>query len=159
MAELLTRPATPEDAPAIAAIYNEGIEDRVATFETRPRTAQDILAWCDGRHPTVVVEQGGQVVAFASTSTYRPRECYAGVAEFSVYAARRLRVQGIGRVAMLALMDAAEAAGFWKLVSRIFVENGASPHWCAQLDFAKWESTKSTASSRAPGVMWSSWSA
>jgi L-amino acid N-acyltransferase YncA len=126
MAELLTRPATPEDAPAIAAIYNEGIEDRVATFETRPRTAQDILAWFDGRHPTVVVEQGGQVVAFASTSTYRPRECYAGVAEFSVYVARRARVQGIGRVAMLALIDAAEAAGFWKLVSRIFVENGAS---------------------------------
>jgi|SRR5579859_648141 len=126
MGELLTRPATSEDAAAIAAIYNQGIEDRVATFETRPRTAADILAWFDGRHPAVVVEQGGEVVAFAATSTYRPRECYAGIAEFSVYVARQARGQGLGRVAMLALISAAEAAGFWKLVSRIFVENLAS---------------------------------
>jgi len=126
MSEPLTRPATPEDAAAIASIYNQGIEDRVGTFETRLRTATDILAWFDGRHPSVVVEQGGEVVAFASTSTYRPRECYAGVAEFSVYVARRARGQGLGRAAMLALISAAEAAGFWKLVSRIFVENSAS---------------------------------
>jgi L-amino acid N-acyltransferase YncA len=126
MAQLLTRPATTDDAGAIAAIYNEGIADRVATFETRPRTAQDILDWFDGRHPAVVVEERGAVVAFASTSTYRPRECYAGIAEFSVYVARRARGRGIGRVAMLALINAAEVAGFWKLVSRIFVENVAS---------------------------------
>jgi phosphinothricin acetyltransferase len=126
MPELLTRPAAPEDAAAIAAVYNQGIEDRVATFETRPRTAQDILSWFDGRHPAVVVVQDGEVVAFASTSTYRPRECYAGVAEFSVYVARTARGQGIGRVAMLALIEAAKAAGFWKLVSRIFVENMVS---------------------------------
>jgi len=126
MPEWLTRPAGPDDAAAIAAIYNQGIEDRVATFETRLRTAPDILAWFDGRHPAVVVEQGGEVVAFASTSTYRPRECYAGIAEFSVYVARPARGQGLGRAALLALMRAAEAAGFWKLVSRIFVENAAS---------------------------------
>jgi L-amino acid N-acyltransferase YncA len=126
MPELLTRPAAPEDAAAIVAVYNQGIEDREATFETRPRTAQEILSWFDGRHPAVVVVQGGEVVAFASTSTYRPRECYAGVAEFSVYVARTARGQGIGRVAMLALIEAAEAAGFWKLVSRIFVENMVS---------------------------------
>ena len=126
MSELLTRPAVPSDADAIAAIYNQGIEDRVATFETRLRTAQDILSWFDGRHPVVVVERAGEVVAFASTSTYRPRECYAGVAEFSVYVARPARGHGLGRLAMLALIEAAQAAGFWKLVSRIFVDNGAS---------------------------------
>jgi len=126
MPEWLTRPAGPDDAAAIAAIYNQGIEDRVATFETRLRTAPDILAWFDGRHPAVVVEQGGEVVAFASTSSYRPRECYAGIAEFSVYVARPARGQGLGRLALLALIRAAEAAGFWKLVSRIFVENAAS---------------------------------
>jgi len=126
MPEWLTRPAGPDDVAAIAAIYNQGIEDRVATFETRLRTAPDILAWFDGRHPAVVVEQGGEVVAFASTSSYRPRECYAGIAEFSVYVARPARGQGLGRAALLALMRAAEAAGFWKLVSRIFVENAAS---------------------------------
>ncbi len=123
---MLVRPAASSDAAAIAAIYNQGIEDRIATFETRPRTSDDVAAWFDGRHPAVVVEQGGRIIAFASTSTYRPRECYAGVAEFSVYVARSARGRGAGRLAMQALIAAAEAAGFWKLVSRIFVENEAS---------------------------------
>ena len=51
---------------------------------------------------------------------------YAGVADFSVYAARSARGRGAGRVAMEALLDAAEAAGFWKLLSRVIVENHAS---------------------------------
>lgn len=122
-----TRAATPEDADAIAAIYNEGIEDRIATFETRLRTAEDIRGWFnDAGFPIVVVESDGRVIAFASTSLYRPRECYAGIAEFSVYVARAARGRGAGRVALLALLEAAEAAGFWKLVSRIFVENSVS---------------------------------
>lgn len=117
------RPATRQDADAIAKIYNEGIEDRVATFETRPRSARDIEAWFDGTHPIVVVENTGQVIAFASTSTYRARECYAGVAEFSVYVARSVRGRGAGRAAMDALIAEAERAGFWKLVSHVFPEN------------------------------------
>src|ERR1019366_2309711 len=50
------RAATASDAPAIARIYNEGIDDRVATFETRHRTAGDVVEWLGGRHPVVVVE-------------------------------------------------------------------------------------------------------
>jgi phosphinothricin acetyltransferase len=116
----------PADAVAIAEIYNQGIEDRIATFETRPRSVEDVRAWFDGVHPVVVVEEDGQIVAFASTSTYRPRECYAGIAEFSVYVLRAARGRGAGRLAMQALIEAAEAAGFWKLVSRVFTENVAS---------------------------------
>jgi L-amino acid N-acyltransferase YncA len=119
--------ARPEDAGAIALIYNQGIEDRMATFETRPRTEEDVRRWFDGRHPIVAVEDDeGRVVAFASTSSYKPRECYAGVAEFSVYVARQARGQGAGRRALEALITEAEAAGFWKLLSRVFVENAAS---------------------------------
>jgi len=123
---MLTRRATGADAAAIARIYNEGIEERIATFETRPRTAADVEKWFDGVHPIVVVEDEGQVIGFGSTSTYRPRECYSGIAEFSVYTARSARGRGAGRAAMAALMDAARESGFWKLVSRVFVENNAS---------------------------------
>ncbi|MHB8731602.1 MAG: arsinothricin resistance N-acetyltransferase ArsN1 family A [bacterium] len=123
---LRTRAAVPDDAPAIARIYNEGIEDRVATFETRPRSAEDVRGWFDGVHPIVVAEDGGRVLAFASTSTYRPRECYAGIAEFSVYVAREARGRGAGRAAMEALIAASERAGFWKLISRVFPQNTAS---------------------------------
>jgi L-amino acid N-acyltransferase YncA len=71
-----SRRATPEDSGAIARIYNEGIADRVATFETRLRSAEDVRAWFDGVHPVVVVERDGDILAFAATFSYRPRECY-----------------------------------------------------------------------------------
>ena len=129
------RRATPADAPMIAHIYNEGIADRVATFETSPRAAEEIQAWFDGAHPIVVVEDEQAIVAFASTSTYRPRACYAGIAEFSVYVARSQRGRGAGRLAMEALIDAAEQAGLWKLVSRVFVENVASRNLLRSLGF------------------------
>jgi phosphinothricin acetyltransferase len=75
------------------------------------------------------------VVAFASTSLYRARDCYAGIAEFSVYVARPWRGQGAGRAAMQALIDAAQARGFWKLLSRVFVENSASRRLLTSIGF------------------------
>ena len=130
------RPATPADAAVITRIYNEGIHDRVGTFETRERTTADIQQWFDGRHPIVVVESpSGEVVAYASTSWYRARDCYAGVAEFSVYVGRNGRGHGAGRIAMDALIDAAREAGFWKLLSRVFVENDASRKLLARVGF------------------------
>jgi L-amino acid N-acyltransferase YncA len=132
---MIPRLATLNDAPFLVAIYNEGIEDRVATFETRPRSVDDVRGWFDGRHPIVVVEQDGEIVAFASTSTYRPRECYAGIAEVSVYVGRKFRRQGAGRVALEELIKQAKGMGFWKLVSRVFPENRASRALIASLGF------------------------
>ena len=132
---LTARAASPADAHAIAAIYNEGIADCIGTFETEPRSTEQIAAWFDGRHPIVVVEEGREVVAFASTSAYRARPCYAGIAEFSVYVARNRRGAGAGHVAMAALIEAVAAAGFWKLLSRIFPENMASRALMAKLGF------------------------
>jgi L-amino acid N-acyltransferase YncA len=130
-----TRLAELSDAVSLAAIYNEGIADRVATFETRPRSEEDVRAWFDGRHPIVVVENDGQVVAFASTSTYRPRDCYAGIAEVSVYVAREFRRRGAGRAALGAMIKEAGNRGFWKLVSRVFPENKASRELIRSLGF------------------------
>jgi L-amino acid N-acyltransferase YncA len=117
------RLATTADSDDIAAIYNQGIEDRIATFEVRPRAAEDVRAWFDGKHPVVVVEEGGRVMAFAATFPYRPRDCYAGIAELSVYVAREHRGKGAGRLALTFMLGAAEEAGFWKVLSRIFPEN------------------------------------
>ena len=129
------RHATLDDAPAIARIYNEGIEDRIATFETRQRSPDEIANWFNAVHPVVVVENDGQVIAFASTSTYRLRDCYAGVAEFSVYVERNARGRGVGKLALQFLMSTARNAGFWKLVSRVFTENVASRGLLRSLGF------------------------
>jgi phosphinothricin acetyltransferase len=134
------RLARPADAGAIATIYNQGIEDRIATFETEPRSAADVrstLSQYADTHPAVVVERDGEVVGFAWTSRYRSRPCYAGVAEFSVYVSRDARGSGIGRVAMEALIAECERRGFWKLLSRVFPENTASRALCAALGFAE----------------------
>jgi L-amino acid N-acyltransferase YncA len=130
-----SRAARPGDAETIAGIYNEGIEERIATFETRPRVAGEIRAWFEDGHPIVVVEDGGAVISFANTSAYSPRECYSGVAEFSVYTAREARGCGAGTLAMEALISATEKAGFWKLTSRVFVENEPSLKLLLSLGF------------------------
>jgi phosphinothricin acetyltransferase len=132
---MLVRVATPDDAEAIATIYNQGIEDRVATFEMRPRTPEEIERWFDGVHPIVVLEQDQEVVAFASTSRYRDRACYAGIAECSVYVRRDWRGHGAGRLTLEALLQQVEQAGFWKLVSRVFIENAASRRLLRSLGF------------------------
>jgi phosphinothricin acetyltransferase len=125
----VARYACREDAAAIVRIYNQGIEDRIATFETDPRTVADIERLLDerlGRYPAIVVERDGQVVAWASAGAYRSRPCYDPITEHSVYVDRDHRGSGVGRVALEALCVQAERLGFVKLVSRIFPENVAS---------------------------------
>jgi phosphinothricin acetyltransferase len=125
----ITRLAGASDAEAIARIYNQGIAERIATFETEPRTPAQLaaqLADKGDRFPTVVVERDGQVVAWATAGAYRGRPADAGVAEHSVYVERAARGTGAGRAALEALFRAYAERGFWKLVSRIFPENVAS---------------------------------
>ena len=129
------RAALPADAEAIARIYNQGIEDRVATFETRLRSIAEVDDWFDGRHPIVVVENADETIAFAATFPYRSRDCYAGIAEASLYVARGSRGLGAGKLALAALLKHAEQAGFWKLVSRVFPENHASRRLIGSLGF------------------------
>jgi L-amino acid N-acyltransferase YncA len=124
--DVTTRAATVQDAEALARIYNEGIEDRIATFETRLRTAEEVRAWVGSSHPVVVIEEQGNVIAWASSFAYSPRACYAGVAEISVYVARGARQKGAGRRALHALVHATAAAGFHKLVGKILARNEAS---------------------------------
>ena len=120
------RPAAAGDAAAIAAIYNEGIEDRVATFETRPREEGEIAGWIAGGLPFVVAETAGSI-GFARVSPYSDRCVYDGVGR-----ARRLRRARRARPAARAWRCSmrwprrARRAGYYKLTSRVFADNGAS---------------------------------
>jgi phosphinothricin acetyltransferase len=130
------RPAGEGDTSRIAEIYNEGIRGRTATFETRERTAADVRTWLgDPLHPVLVADCGAEVVGWIAASAYRPRECYRGIAEFSVYVAGSQRGRGVGDALMAAFLPACEAAGLWKVVSRIFPENAASLRLCARHGF------------------------
>ena len=132
------RNATSDDSAAIAEIYNQGIEDRVATFETEFRSAEDQQAWLRsiaGRYPAVVAETDAEIIGWAAAGTYRHRECYRGIGEFSMYVHRDWRGRGVGDLLVAALINEAERLGLWKLVSRIFPFNEASRALCRKHGF------------------------
>ena len=131
------REAGEQDAAAIAGIYNQGIDDRGATFETAPRSAEDIAGKLAERerYPLLVISEQDVVVGWACLSSYRPRRCYAGIAEFSIYLDRRARGRGLGRRLLTALIDVASERGYWKLVSRIFPSNTGSRALCRACGF------------------------
>ena len=130
------RRATPTDADAIARIYNDGIRGRGATFETRERTRDDILNWfVDSRFSILVADDNGAVVGWAGASAYRARDCYAGIAEYSIYVATSHHGRGVGNLLMPHFLEALELAGFWKVLSRLFPENAASRALCARHGF------------------------
>jgi phosphinothricin acetyltransferase len=134
---LIIRLAERKDAAAIADIYNQGIAERGSTFETAPRSVDDIDARLGDqlRFPTLVAEDGGTVLGWAGLSSYRPRACYVGIGEFSVYLDQTARGRGVGRQLVEALVEAARERGYWKLVSRIFPFTIASRALCRACGF------------------------
>jgi L-amino acid N-acyltransferase YncA len=135
--EARVRAAAPGDATAIAAIYNQGIEGREATFETTLRTGDDFAdPLADpASAPFLVAETGQGVVGFARLTPYSSRDCYAGVAEASVYVAAACRGASVGRRLVEALAAEAERRGYWKLVGLLFPENRRSVALCTSAGF------------------------
>lgn len=132
------RAATMGDAPAITSIYNQGIAERSATFETEPRQLLDLLQRVrqGDRYPLLVAtDDNGAVIGWAGLSAYRPRECYAGIGDFSIYLDPAARGRGAGRRLLEALIEAARERGFWKLVSRVFPFNAGSRALCRACGF------------------------
>jgi phosphinothricin acetyltransferase len=128
MADLSVRDATADDAEAITRIYNQGIEDRVATFETLLRTPDERSQWLAAhgpRHPVLVAvnNKSGDVVGWASLNQFNPRAAYDNVADFSIYVERDSRGTGVGTLLLEALEDRARGIGYHKLVLGAFPSN------------------------------------
>jgi L-amino acid N-acyltransferase YncA len=125
---LVLREARPADAGKIAAIYNQGIVDRIATLETEERTPEERAAWLAARgprHPVLVAEVAGQVVGWGSLNPFSPRKAYDHVADFSLYVERAWRGKGVGSRLLAALIERARGLGFHKLVLAAFPWNAA----------------------------------
>ncbi len=119
------RPIQPTDWPAIATIYQEGIDTGDATFETKAPTP-DTMASHYLVAPQLVAQVGGMVAGYALLSAVSGRCVYGGVAEVSVYVGASFRGQGVGRLLLAELIRQSEKQGFWTLQAGIFSENKAS---------------------------------
>jgi len=136
--EYALRLATADDAAVVCRIYNQGIEDRVATLEPEPRTPDERWQWLAARgprHPVVLAEANGEVVAWGSLNPYSVRDAYRHVADFSIYVERQWRGKGAGRVVLTRLIELARELGYHKMVLSAFPTNDAGMALYQKLGF------------------------
>jgi phosphinothricin acetyltransferase len=120
------RLASAADAETICRIYNQGIEDRVATLETELRTPDERRRWLadrSPRHPVIVAETVGEVVGWGSLNVFNARPAYRFVADVSVYVERAHRGKGVGRAVLARLVELAREHGYHKVVLSAFPFN------------------------------------
>jgi L-amino acid N-acyltransferase YncA len=123
---LSIRPARPEDARRVAEVFNQGVQDRVATFETNEARAEDALRWIQ-EDLVIVAERSSELLGWAKASPYADRHrYYDGVREATAYVEREARHRGVGRRLLDSLAESAAAAGAHKLVGKIFTSNEPS---------------------------------
>jgi L-amino acid N-acyltransferase YncA len=122
---VLVRPLHPDDYPAVAVVFAEGIATGLATFET------EVPAWdeWDAGHLAdhrFVAELDGEVVGWIAVVPYSRRAVYRGVGEESVYVAERARGRGVGRALLETVIESARDGGLWTLQAGVFTDNAAS---------------------------------
>jgi L-amino acid N-acyltransferase YncA len=130
---LKIRPARVDDAKEIARIYNQGVQDRAATFENAYVTPEERYLWLAARpdrYPVLVAEVKHTLMGWAALNPYSPRRCFDGVAELSIFIERSLRGHGVAQELIKAMQDAASEKGFYKLVGRIIADNGPARKLC-----------------------------
>jgi L-amino acid N-acyltransferase YncA len=137
---LVIRGAGPEDASAIAGIYNEAVRTTVATFDTEPRSVPHQVAWIEEhlpRYPVLVAQRSSGILGWASLSPWSDRKAYDGTAEVSVYVLGTERGRGIGKRLLADLVERGRAMGLHTLLARIADGNEVSLHLHESIGFLR----------------------
>jgi L-amino acid N-acyltransferase YncA len=135
MPELSIRPMSSAVWDAVAAIYQEGIDTGMATFEVAPPGSWDDWQKSKINDCSLVACDVNGGVGWAALSPVSLRRCYSGVAEVSIYVGSAARGAGVGTRLLAALIGAAEAHGIWTLQATVLPENQASMHLLQKHDF------------------------
>jgi phosphinothricin acetyltransferase len=163
---LLYRDATPDDLPAIVAIYNSTVASRLVTADLEPVSIDSRRAWFDAhgpqRRPLWVVEAddaneagkageagkadkaaeadkaGGKVIAWLSFSDFYGRPAYGRTAEVSIYLDEAARGKGLGKALLAEALDVAPRLGIDTLLGFVFGHNEPSLRLFHGFGFADW---------------------
>jgi len=123
------RPATQADLAGTAAVYDEQVHTGISTFDLEPPPVSYWQHHLDSREPGdhfLVADDGGDVVGFAYSSSYRPRPGYRLTRETSVYLAEEARGQGLGRRLYDGLLPRVAADGIHVALALIALPNAPS---------------------------------
>lgn len=115
-----------EDADKVLEIYNEGINNKSATFETSAPKWEDWdtshLSFCRW----VLEDEQGNTIGWAALKPYSKRDCYRGVAEVSIYIDEKFQAKGLGTMLLKKLILDSEEQKIWTLQASTFPENKSS---------------------------------
>src|SRR5690606_12596120 len=140
MADLLSRPFSWGDVPALTAIYRHYVENSTATFDTVPPTetmmaTQKFGPMLEAGHPLLVAERDGRLLAYAYASVYRPRPAYRFTCEDTIYCAPEAQGQGVGTALLQQVIEAAGRFGFRQMIGVITAESRGSIRLHEKLGF------------------------
>ena len=129
MTDVIVRPATEADVPAITEIYNYEVLNGWATFDIEPKTLEDRRHWFrETQHPhcVVVAVDAGDVAGWGCLRPFRAKAAYRFTAEDSVYIDQDHRGRGIGKLILARLIDQGRQNGFHSIMAGISQDNPAS---------------------------------
>ncbi|PAE40076.1 arsinothricin resistance N-acetyltransferase ArsN1 family A [Bacillus sp. 7884-1] len=121
-----TRVASIGDLGAILNIYNQGIEDKIATLEEDQKDIKYMTEWFNNhkeRFAVIVIEDNDEIVGWASLNAYSNRSAYAGIADLSIYIRRDYRGKGVGSLLLKEIECTAIKNDFNKIVLFTFPFN------------------------------------
>lgn len=127
--EIILRPSTDEDVPAMVAIYSHHIQHGLGTYEAEPLHVDEIKrrrkAMAKRRMPHLIAEHDGRVVGYAYAAPFRKRPAYRYTVEHSIYVHPECLRMGIARRLLPALIELCAEAGFHQMVA--VVDSGNEP--------------------------------
>ena len=134
------RPATRADCPGVLAIYNDAVLTTTATYDYEPRTLEQREGWFDdhardGYAVFVAEGEGGRIVGWSALNPYHARPGYRFTSENSIYIAADMRGQGLGKLLLAPLIEAARRKGLHAIIAAIDATNEASLRLHARFGF------------------------
>lgn len=136
------RPATHSDLPGILEIYNDAVLNTTATYDYEPRTLEHRTQWFEERqrekYPVfVAINDQGRVAGWSALNPFHARFGYRFTCENSVYVASDSRGQGLGKLLLAPLIEAAGARGLHAIIAVIDADNQVSIRLHAGFGFEK----------------------